>query len=66
MKVDVDKMKRLMVMNGMSGKALANAIGVSTTAVYKVLHGQNQPKPSTLMKICETLNCDPDDLVKEW
>ena len=66
MKIDVDKMKRLLVMNGMTGKDLAVSIGVSTTAVYKVLHGQSQPKPATLKRMCETLKCDPDELVKEW
>lgn len=66
MKIDVENMKRLMVRNALTGQQLAGMVGVSTTAIYNVLNKGSVPRPTTLKGICDALNCEPDDIIKEW
>lgn len=48
-----------------NGARLAPVIGISKTAMYKILRGANQPSPDTFKKLCEVLECDPRDLLRE-
>lgn len=63
--VDTERLKRQMAINFTNGSRLAPVIGISRTAMYKIIRGDNQPSPDTFRKLCEALNCDPRDLLKE-
>lgn len=65
MNVDTEKLKRQMAIHFTNGARLAPVIGISKTAMYKILRGANQPSPDTFKKLCEVLECDPRDLLRE-
>lgn len=63
MNIDTNKLKRQMAIKFTNGSRLAPVIGVSRTAIYKIIRGENQPSPDTFKKMCEALECDPKDLL---
>ena len=63
--VDTDRLKRELTVNFTNGARFAPVIGISKQAMYMILRGENQPSPDTFKKICEVLECDPRDLLKE-
>jgi len=65
-RVDTDALKRQMGLKFYNGAKLSRELGISTTSVYQILRGATQPKPENLRKICEILECTPEDIVKEW
>lgn len=65
MQLDTDKLKRQMAVKFMSGAKLAEATGITRQSIYRILRGANQPKPENFKLICEALECDPRDLLKE-
>lgn len=65
MQLDTDKLKRQMAIKFMSGANLAEATGLSRQSIYRILRGANQPKPANFRAICEALDCDPRDLLRE-
>lgn len=66
MKIDTEALRRQMGVKFLNGRQLAQQVGFSTTAMYKILRGERQPKPENLRKICEALECGPEEIVKEW
>lgn len=64
--VDTEALKRRMGNRFYTGARLARELGLSRTAVYQILRGKSQPKPENLKHICEILECDPEEIVKEW
>ena len=48
-----------------NGSRLSQQIGISRTAMYYLIRGTHQPSPDTFKKLCEALECDPQDLLKE-
>lgn len=65
MNVDTEKLKRQLAIKFTNGARLAPVIGISKTAMYKILRGENQPSPDTFKAICQALECDPRELLKE-
>lgn len=65
MNIDTERLKRQMAIKFTNGSRLAPVIGISRTAIYKIIRGENQPSPDTFKKLCEALECDPQDLLKE-
>lgn len=65
MQLDTDKLKRQMAVKFMNGADLAKATGISRQSIYRILRGANQPKASNFKLICQALECDPRDLLKE-
>lgn len=65
MNVDTERLKRQLAIKFTNGARLATDIGISKQAMYRILRGNNQPSPDTFRKICEALECDPRDLLKE-
>ena len=41
---------------------LSKETGVGFTGLMRILSGDNAPRPSTMVKLCEVLHCDPVDL----
>jgi transcriptional regulator with XRE-family HTH domain len=50
---------------GLSQSALGEAIGVSFQQIQKYERGSNRVSFSTMVRICEALNCHVSDLVAE-
>lgn len=65
MNVSTDKLKRQLAIKFTNGAKLAPVIGISKTAMYNILRGDNQPSPDTFKKLCEALECDPTDLLED-
>ena len=65
MELDTEKLKREMAVRFYSGAKLAEATGITRQSIYRILRGDNQPKPENFKAICEALDVDPRDLLKE-
>ena len=65
MQLDTDKLKRQMTVRFISGAKLAEATGITRQSIYRILRGDNQPKPENFKAICEALECDPRDLLAD-
>ena len=65
MNLDTEKVKRQMAIRFTNGARLAPKIGISKQAFYRILRGETQPSPDTFRAICEALECDPRELLKE-
>ena len=65
MELDRDKLKRQMAIKFMNGSKLAEATGITRQSIYRILRGDNEPKVENFKLICEALECDPRDLLKE-
>lgn len=46
-----------------SGSDLAKLLGLSRSAVSEMLRGVRQPTLETLSKLCDVLECTPNDLL---
>ena len=66
MKLDTEALKRLMGNKFYDAATLAAKVGVSTQSIRMYAWGKTQPKADTMRKLCEALECKPDDIVKEW
>ena len=65
MNLDTARLKRQMAVNFTNGSQLAPIVGISKTAMYKIIRGETQPKPETFKAICEALECKPEELLKD-
>lgn len=62
--IDTQKLKSKMEVRFMSGVDLARHIGVTETTIYNITAGRTQPKPENLRRICEALECKPEEILK--
>lgn len=58
---DVDKLRKGIVLKGLSYTALANKIGVSKTLIGSIFTGKRNPSPAVAIKICQELGNQFDD-----
>jgi transcriptional regulator with XRE-family HTH domain len=56
------KLKELLKQKGISGKDLANKVGVSENSISFISTGKTQPRFDLLVKIAEVLDVDIKDL----
>lgn len=63
-RIDVMKLVTAMANKCMTVKELADAIGTSTTCIYKIRRGY-LAKVETIGKICKALEIDAADLIVE-
>lgn len=66
MKLNTQELRKRITLKGHTRASLARELGLSTTAIYKITAGQNGASPETLRKMCEILECNPDEIVEEW
>ena len=59
------KIKEILLDRGMTQVDLAEAIGLSRPALYKIISGRVFPKPETVKKIADALQVHPASLI-EW
>ncbi len=62
-KLDTEEMLWRMRHEPITGKELAERVGISPKSVYRIVGGKQQPKPETLKRICEVLRCTPNTLL---
>lgn len=65
MQLDTQALKDAMTVKFYSGARLAEETGITRQSVYRILRGENQPKPENFEAICRVLEVDPRDLLKE-
>jgi len=65
MNLDTERLKRQMAIRFTNGARLAPEVGISKQALYRILRGESQPSPNTFKKLCEVLECEPQELLKE-
>lgn len=63
-KLDEEKIKKQMQLNFLGFKELAEATGLSNTAIQKLVSGKTTPRPKNLKKICEALKCSQFDILE--
>ncbi len=57
-----EEVRRRLYVRGMQGQQLAAAVGVSEASISSYLTGKRRPSPPVFLRICETLDAQPDDL----
>lgn len=65
MKIEREKLERLMKLNFFSMDALAKAAGISNKTISDLKLGKREPQAGTLKKLCKALNCSPSDLLED-
>lgn len=63
-KLDETKTRNLMQLNFLGFKELAEATGLSITAIQMLVSGKTSPRPKNLKKICEALKCSQFDILE--
>jgi transcriptional regulator with XRE-family HTH domain len=56
------KLKELLNEKGVTGKELADKIGISVTGMSNIVKGQSLPRQDVLLLIADTLDVDVKDL----
>lgn len=64
-KLDETKIRKQMQLNFLGFKELAEATGLSTTAIQLLVSGKSSPRPKNLKKICEALKCSQFDILED-
>lgn len=65
MRLETEALKRLMALKYYDVPTLAKKVGVSRQSAYMWLWGKSQPRPNMLRKLCDVLECSPDDLIQK-
>jgi len=60
--MNILRLKDILSEKGVSGKELADKIGVTPTTISNIAQGNNFPKPETLIAIASALDVDVKDL----
>lgn len=60
--MNILKLKKIMSDRGISGRILAEQVGVSQTTITNIVQGHNFPRPALLLAIAEALEVDLPDL----
>ena len=63
MKISYNKLWKLLIDKDMKRKDLQEAAGISSASIAKLGRGDNITT-DVLLKICETLNCKLEDIMK--
>jgi transcriptional regulator with XRE-family HTH domain len=62
-KVDVDKLWKLRVNQGLTQRELAREAGISNSTLSKIEHGRSSARPPTLKQLADVLGVEPVDLL---
>lgn len=63
MRVSYNKLWKMLIDKGMNKTDLKNATGISGASIAKLGKGQNITT-DVLLKICDTLNCEFEDIME--
>ena len=64
MKLNLDKIQKLMDNEGLNKTALALKMGVKESWVYEILAGRQGKTFATVQRIADALDVDPRDLIE--
>jgi len=64
MKLNLDKIQKLMDKEGLNKTALALKMGVKESWVYEILAGRQGKTFATVQKIADALDVDPKNLIE--
>ena len=56
-----EKMKHLFTIRGYSASEVAKKSGIAANTMYRIMHGENVPKPATLKAIADSIGCKVSD-----
>lgn len=59
---DVNHFKRMLVVNGYSGKSLSNIAELSHNYTVQIINGKRYPSPRVAKKLLEVLDVQFDDI----
>lgn len=60
--MNVLRLKEILRQKGMSGKSLAETVGITETSLSRIINGDQQPRFELLLQIAEALDVDIRDL----
>ena len=60
-----NNLRRFLKMSGMSGKEVAGAVGVSTTAFSEWMNGKKYPRIKMIEKLADTFHIQKSDLIDD-
>lgn len=63
MKINKDKLKKLMYLQGLTQKALAKKLNTSVGTVYSYAQGIKTPRPERAAEIAKILKCNISDFI---
>ena len=63
MKINKDKFKKLMYLQGLTQKALAGKLNTSVGTVYSYAQGIKTPRPERAAEIAKILKCNISDFI---
>lgn len=61
--IDLDLLRKAVIDCGMSISEIIRQSGVSRKTIYDALNGTTTPTFSTIHRICQTINCDPNTII---
>ena len=61
MKINKDKFKKLLYLQGLTQKALADKLNTSVGTVYSYAQGKKTPRPERAAEIAKILKCEIKD-----
>lgn len=64
-KIDTKKLNNLIQLHFLTYEELSKKTGLSMPGLQKIRTVGTVPRPSTLKKLCEVLNCEPNDILKD-
>ena len=65
LKVNKNKLEKLLALKAMSNADLAEATGLSVMTISKLSRGLTVPRATTVRKITTVLGCEPADILEE-
>lgn len=60
---DSEKLKKIMQARGITGYALAKRMNMPRGNCYNLINKQTNARESTIRKLCEILECTPNDIM---
>lgn len=63
MRLDTEKIKKILLEKGLTITELAEKIGVTYASTHRVISGKSFPRPGTLKKICDELKVKAKDII---
>lgn len=64
-KVDEEKINKLIQEKCFTYEELSKKAGITTASLHRIRTGRVVPRATSLKKICEALECEPKDILKD-
>lgn len=64
MKIDLEKLRKQIAKNKMTCTTLASKAGITKAALSRLMNKKTSPRPDTIGKLAEALNCEIEDITE--